>query len=201
MNIVGDLERLFAAVYPYRWLIGFTLLAAAVVVLTTALRRDWFAPVRRHSRLASVVAGAALVIILPVGYYLASPLWTRVELTEASPLTQADGGTVVASGQFSGVDELHYGQGTVSAIETAPGAFVLYFDAFSVQNGPDLYVYLSPSATGYAEGALELGVLQATDGSFSYAVPAGVDPRAYGSVIIWCKQFAFLFATAPLAAV
>ena len=68
---------------------------------------------------------------------------------------------------------------------------------FSVRNGPDLYVYLSPSAKGYAKGALELGKLKATDGSFGYDLPDGADPAAYKSAIVWCKQFAHLFATAP----
>jgi hypothetical protein len=153
------------------------------------------------SHLERLAAPAVFAVALAAGLGLASPPWGDVALTEARPLTQVAGGTVVATGQFYGVDEVHWGQGTVNAIETAPGQFVLSFEAFAVAPGPDLYVYLSPSATGYAEGALELGVLQVTEGSFSYTVPVGVDPRAYGSVIIWCKQFAFLFATAPLAVV
>ena len=122
-------------------------------------------------------------------------------MIEASPLESPAlaGASVVASGQFAGADEFHFGEGLVSVVETAPEQFTLRFEEFSVLNGPDLYVYLSPSADGYAEGGVELGVLKATDGSFNYDVPAGVDPRDYGSVVIWCKAFAVLFATAPLA--
>jgi hypothetical protein len=71
---------------------------------------------------------------------------------------------------------------------------------FSVRNGPDLYVYLSPDPTGYADGVIELGPLKATDGSFNMAVPAGVDPRGAASVVIWCKQFSVQFAVAALGA-
>lgn len=106
----------------------------------------------------------------------------------------------VASGEFTGTDDFHYGSGTASIIETAPGRFTLRFEAFSVRNGPDLFVYLSPGAAGYEDGALELARLKATDGSFNYDLPAGTDPAAFGSALIWCKQFSHLFALAPLSA-
>ena len=102
------------------------------------------------------------------------------------------------AGSFSGTDDFHFGRGTARIIETAPGAYVLRFENFSVRNGPDLYVYLSPNASGYDRAALELGTLKATDGSFGYALPAGIDPADFKSAIIWCKQFSHLFAVAPL---
>jgi hypothetical protein len=107
----------------------------------------------------------------------------------------------VASGSFSGTDDFHFGRGTASIIETAPGTFTLRLEAFSVRNGPDLFVYLSPVADDYADGALELGRLKATDGAFGYELPAGTDPADFASAIIWCKQFSHLFAVAPLATV
>jgi Electron transfer DM13 len=103
----------------------------------------------------------------------------------------------LATGTFHGSDDFHFGTGTARIIETRPGQYRLRFDEFSVRNGPDLYVYLSPSADGYADGALELGKLKATDGSFGYDIPDGVDPSRYASTVVWCKQFSHLFATAP----
>ncbi len=102
------------------------------------------------------------------------------------------------SGSFSGADDFHFGRGTAHLIETAPGVFVVRLADFEVRNGPDLYVYLSPSADGYADGAVELGALKADKGNQNYEVPAGVDPTTAGSVVIWCKQFSVLFAIAPL---
>jgi Electron transfer DM13 len=102
-----------------------------------------------------------------------------------------------ASGAFHGSDEFHFGRGTASIIETAPGRFHVRLEDFSVRNGPDLFVYLSPAADGFAKGALELGRLKATDGSFGYDLPAGTDPADFASAVIWCKQFSHLFATAP----
>ena len=107
--------------------------------------------------------------------------------------------TVVAMGSFHGSDDFHFGRGTASIVETAPGRYRLRFADFSVRNGPDLYVYLSPSADGYADGSLELGRLKATDGAFGYDLPAGTDPADFASAVVWCKQFSHLFATAPLA--
>jgi hypothetical protein len=102
------------------------------------------------------------------------------------------------TGTFKGADDFHFGHGTASLIETAPGSWIVRFADFSVRNGPDLYVYLSPSAKGYDKGALELGTLKATDGSFNYQVPAATDVSRFRSVVVWCKQFAVLFAVAPL---
>jgi hypothetical protein len=101
------------------------------------------------------------------------------------------------SGEFHGSDDFHFGRGTATIIETEPGRFHLRLEDFSVRNGPDLFVYLSPAADGYADGALELGKLKATDGAFGYDLPAGTDPADFASAVIWCKQFSHLFATAP----
>jgi len=43
------------------------------------------------------------------------------------------------------------------------------------------------------------GALKASDGSFNYEIPAGVDIDAVGSVVIWCRAMARSM-TGPLAA-
>ena len=116
----------------------------------------------------------------------------------ASPTASPFVASATLTGSFSGTDDFHFGRGTARIIETAPGAYVLRFENFSVRNGPDLFVYLSPNVSGYDRAALELGTLKATDGSFGYALPAGTDPADFKSAIIWCKQFSHLFAVAPL---
>jgi hypothetical protein len=104
---------------------------------------------------------------------------------------------LVASGEFQGTDEFHFGRGTASIVEIAPGRYRVRLVDFSVRNGPDLYVYLSQKADGYTRSALEVGLLKATDGSFGYDLPAGTDPSVFKSALIWCKQFSHLFAVAP----
>lgn len=103
---------------------------------------------------------------------------------------------VHARGTFAGTDEFHFGRGTASIVEVEPGRFRIQLEEFSVRNGPDLYVYLSPDPDGYVKGSLEVGLLKATDGSFGYDLPPGFDPAAFESALIWCKQFSHLFAVA-----
>lgn len=103
------------------------------------------------------------------------------------------------SGTFSGADEFHFGRGMARLIETSPGEYTLRLERFAVRNGPDLHVYLSPVANGHDDGAIELGQLKADRGNQNYAVPGGVDVAGAAGVVIWCKQFSVLFATAPLS--
>ena len=121
--------------------------------------------------------------------------------TPESPQPTAFAPRRVATGSFRGTDDFHFGRGTAAIVETEPGRYRLRLEDFSVRNGPDLFVYLSPAADDYADGALELGRLKATDGAFGYDLPPGTDPAAFASAIIWCKQFSHLFAVAELAAI
>ena len=114
---------------------------------------------------------------------VARPAWTP-----AAPRT----------GRFAGTDDFHFGRGTAILREVAPGRWVVRLEDFSVRNGPDLYLVLSPDRKGYADEAIEVGRLRATDGSFNMRVPEGTDVSDVSSVLIWCKQFSHLFAVAPL---
>ena len=260
MRILGDLERAFASsIYPLR--LPLAILAAALVagLVVLAWRRGWLAAARRHPARGAAVVLVALLVAVPAGWYLASPLFIRTELREAAPViatatgaeaspvtgggapsapavsvatptlptastaSAAPAASIVPStpapaatpapatptatpellalaGEFSGADDFHFGRGRAILLETEPGRHVLRFEDFSVRNGPDLYVYLSPDPAGYAEGAIELGRLRATDGDFNTAIPAGVDVSQARSVVIWCREFAVLFAVAPLEA-
>jgi hypothetical protein len=117
-----------------------------------------------------------------------------------SPSTSAppNPAPIVRRGSFVGADDFHFGRGRATLVVDPDGSHTLRFDDFSVRNGPDLYVYLSPDPAGYADGAIELGRLRATDGSFNTPIPPGTDVAGARSVLIWCKQFAVLFAVASL---
>lgn len=238
MNLIGDLERLFATnVYPLRVPIAIGLGLVVVGAVLVARRRGWLAAAGRHPGRTGAIAVVALAVTLPIAWYLASPLFIRTELVEPLPAAVGASATpapdvssddpmsspersatvslepsmaptpeptpfepaTLATGSFRGADDFHFGSGTARIIETAPGRFSLRLEDFSVRNGPDLYVYLSPEAAGYADGALVLGTLKATDGSFGYELPPDTDPSDYASAVIWCRQFAVLFAVAPLA--
>lgn len=129
----------------------------------------------------------------------------------ASPETESTAPTIETGpplprqthvGTFMGADDFHFGRGTARLIETAPGAYTLRFEDFSVRNGPDLFVYLTPDPMGGSiDGAINLGKLKATDGAFNYELPPGTDIAQFRAAIVWCRQFAVLFAAAELAAV
>jgi hypothetical protein len=79
-------------------------------------------------------------------------------------------------------------------------------DNFEVGPGPKYHVYLMPKAGIRTAGAVkgqmfvDLGRLRSFKGSQRYAIPPGVDPSKYGSVIIWCEQFSVLISPADLKA-
>jgi Electron transfer DM13 len=238
MSLLGDLGGWFlAVVYDNRFAVGALGAILVAGLLLVARRRHWAAAVRRHPVAASVAVVAGLVVLVPVGWYLVSPVFVRTELVEpplavaARPtvrVTPAAAGsstptvppaatspsppsarpvaptappwvpTPPRSGTFTGTDDFHFGRGTATLHETSPGEWTIRLEDFSVRNGPDLYVYLSPARNGYADGAIEVAKLKATDGSFNVRLPAGTDPAGARSVLIWCKQFSHLFAYATL---
>lgn len=219
MEWLGDLERAFATnLYPLRVPIGIAMLLGVVALAVVARRRGWLAAAARHPRRAVVLGALAIALVAPTAWYLGSPLFIRTALSEPVPTATGapgapsgpagsppvsaspapSGGSDDRSGEFTGADEFHFGSGTARLVETGPGAWVIRFEQFSVRNGPDLFVYLSPDPSGYVPGAVELGRLKATDGDFNTDVPPGTDVAAVRSVVIWCKQFAVQFAVAAL---
>jgi hypothetical protein len=244
MRSIGDLANDVAAwLYEARLPVAIVSVALLVVLVVAAIRLGWVAAAGRHPARTGLVVVAALVVMLPIGWYLGSPIFIRTSLVEPVPLPAASvpppatssspsGApgvasptpasspappavdatepaapptpsafvpTTLATGSFVGTDDFHFGRGTASMVEIEPGRYHLRLDDFSVRNGPDLYVYLSPDPAGWTEDAFEVGKLKATDGAFGYDLPAGTDPSRFRSALIWCKQFSHLFATAAFA--
>lgn len=106
----------------------------------------------------------------------------------------------VAGGAFYGID--HSAEGTATVYEL-DGRYVLRFeDDTDIQNGPDLYVWVLPSAD-YSGGTpgeyLDLGKIKGNVGGQNYELPAEFDPDVHRFVLIWCLRFTVPFAAAPLA--
>jgi hypothetical protein len=227
MEWIGDLERAFAAIiYPNRVAIAMGGLAIVVVLVVVARRRRWDRPIRRHPVRTAAILVPVLAVAVPLSWYLASPLVLSTTIDEPAPIVgvvdssptpsprsggpsgaASEGPPTLAptspplalSGTLVGADEFHFGRGTARLIETSPGTYVLRLEDFAVRNGPDLFVYVSPSAAGYVDGAIELGRLKADAGNQNYEIPASFDPSTAGSVVIWCRQFSVQFAVAPLS--
>jgi hypothetical protein len=167
-------------------------LASPIWIRTQLIEPDAVADVVAGGVPAAAPSPSPPAIVVPTGSEAATAPTPAV----AQPPPFA--ARTVSSGPFHGTDEFHFGRGSARIVETSPGTYTLRVADFSVRNGPDLYVYLSPDPEGYSDRALELGKLKATDGAFGYALPAGTDPGDFASAIIWCKQFSHLFAVAPL---
>lgn len=175
------------------------------IVLAVGLPLTWYlaSPIWVRTELlepepaAEVVAVASPSPASPVAG-APSPSASAAPPASATPQPTPFAPRAIAAGEFHGTDDFHFGRGTARIVETAPRTYTLRLTDFSVRNGPDLYVYLSPDANDYDDGALELGKLKATDGAFGYDLPPGTDPADFASAIIWCKQFSHLFAVAPL---
>ena len=110
---------------------------------------------------------------------------------------------VVATGMFIHAnprDPIHYGKGKLTVYHD----LVHLNSDFEVGPGPKYHVYLVPEkyvvpSTNVAKTMfVDLGRLKAFKGSQNYPVPAGVDLRKYGSVVIWCEQFGVLISPATL---
>ena len=109
----------------------------------------------------------------------------------------------VANGQFihaNPKDPIHFGKGKVTVYQD-----LLHLEPdFEVGPGPKYHVYLVPEAnvvpsTNVARTMfVDLGRLKAFKGSQNFPVPAGVDLRKFGSVVIWCEQFGVLISPATL---
>ena len=146
----------------------------------------------KWSRRRTILVLALAALAVPA-WYLGSPLFIVTRGNEAPP---AQFVTVIATGTFVGGEPGHHNSGKATIL-TDGSAYVVRFEEFSVTNGPDIHVFLAKGPR-VAAGDLDLGSVKATEGSSNYAVPGGVDPRAYGYVVIWCVPFSVQFGYAPL---
>jgi hypothetical protein len=205
MNIFGDIERLLVELWPFRVPLSIGAIVAIGALVYFAWRRGWFSVARAHPRTSIVAVVLVLAITGPAGWILGSPLFIRSELVEETPVAALasadDGASTVATGEWSGADDFHFGSGRASLVKSADGSLILSLEDFSVQNGPDLFVYVSSDPDGWNEEAVNLGALKATDGTFSYQIPDGIEAADIGSAVVWCRAFGVLFASAPLAPV
>lgn len=207
---------------------GLVLAAVGLEVLSGVPRErlEGFAPRRRPLAWVAaapfLLAGAAAGVWLSL--YLVQPLFDQgTELDEALSFAVAtstaaagtdgmdsgggqtgaasDAGVLVAQGELMGADSFHTGEGRVLIVEGPDGLGTLRFEDYSVRNGPDLHVYLTPDEGGdvHTDGAIDLGAVRATRGNVNYEIPEGVDLSSFRGAVIYCEPFSVVFASATLA--
>lgn len=115
---------------------------------------------------------------------------------------RAPGASTVATGDFYRIDQVGRGRATIYRLPN--GRYALRLDDFYVSANIDLEIRLSPlrkprTTRQYQSApARLLAPLDVTTGSMNFLVPAGIDPRRYGSLVIWCPIIASAYAAATL---
>ena len=136
--------------------------------------------------------------------------WTaRVEQQVDVPLVEpplaamsAPGTRTVATGDFFRIDQV--GRGRLTLYRLANGRHALRLRNFYVTPNVDLEIRFSPlrkprTTRQYLSAPARLvAPLDVTTGSMNFTVPAGVDPRRYRSVVIWCPLITSAYAAATL---
>lgn len=144
-----------------------------------------------------ITHGIALAIGFAGGIYVL-PILTAPPAPENSEIT-AMAGQARFSAEFrrdlAGSDFLHWGEGKVSI---TPAAVALQG---KLAPGPDYKLYFSPEFVDNKADFLRLKAQMLRVGdvktfeNFVVPLPAGVDPAAYNSVVVWCETFeAFITA-------
>ena len=121
-----------------------------------------------------------------------------------TPTPTPAGAVKLKVGEFMDQDSIHRGSGTAIIYRGPDGSLLLRLENFSVTNGPDLHVYLSPhhnpdrGGQVRAAGYVDLGELKGNRGNQNYPIPAGVDIGIQQSVVIYCVPFSVVFSVAML---
>jgi hypothetical protein len=158
-----------------------------------------------------LVGVGAVAVALLVAVALIGP--SDFFLPEQSTLVQEGAATtgdeVLARGTFVGAAG-HDVSGTVLLLRDDAGLY-LRFENYSQQQGPDVFVYVTPSSTPDTTSEIDAGTRVLVDGgadggestkegTFTQRLPDGVTAEEVGGVGIWCDRFATPFGYAELSA-
>lgn len=110
--------------------------------------------------------------------------------------------SVLATGQFTTVEQEKPTAGTARVIEENGQRYLEFDAAFTTATGPDVEVVFHrdsvvPVNLDEAD-YVTLAPLQSFDGAQRYAIPEDMDLSAFNSVAIWCAEFNVTFGYAAL---
>lgn len=129
------------------------------------------------------------------------------ENTETSSNPEEAGSTTLKSGSFEGKTG-HTVKGTVKLVEV-DGEKYLRFENYTQTQGPDVFVYLTPSKTPDTseeisearkiriEGGPDGGEIT-KEGNFNQKLPDDIEVSKYNGVAIWCDAFSVPFGYASI---
>jgi hypothetical protein len=115
--------------------------------------------------------------------------------TRAAAPSPSAAATRLLAGSLRGID--HHAEGGVALYRVGDGVR-LRFEDVDIEGTPTPSVHLVPEGRESPKGGTRLGGLKGEKGSFSYAVPAGLDLSRGWSVLVWCDRYAVPIAAADL---
>jgi hypothetical protein len=136
-------------------------------------------------------------------WHLAIAQQVDVPLVEPpTPAMTAAGATPVSSGSFYNIDKTGIGKATV--YRQADGRYAVRLEDFFVSPNTELELRLSAVEAPHSSQEFSaapsdvVATLDVTAGSLNYAVPAGVDPTKYKSIVVWCVAIKSAYAAVTL---
>ena len=113
---------------------------------------------------------------------------------------------VVFSGEWERESRWTTFEGSWSIVKNGDSYQVVLGDDFEAKKAPDLKIFLSKAALGDISGknAVSKGdpvlvaKLTSYKGKASYAIPAGINPADYTTIIIHCEEYSKLWGGSPL---
>lgn len=150
--------------------------------------------------------GVALVIVVAVGLF-AAPLFLPEKAKQVDEAA-LEGEATLVQGAFRG-SAGHDVSGVVRIIEV-DGVHYLRFENYEQTQGPDVFVYLTPSSSPDDYDEIRAGVKirlgggadggeSTKEGSFNQRLPDDLDVSSFHGVGIWCDRFRVPFGYASLA--
>lgn len=135
--------------------------------------------------------GIAVAIGFALGVYLLPILTAPPSPDQAMLEAQSEGAqfTATLTRDLRGSDFLHWGEGEISITSDQ----IIHMGALAP--GPDYMVYLTTEFVEHEDefnpikaGAALIGPVKTFEG-FLLDIPAGIDPAAYTTVVVWCEAF------------
>lgn len=83
----GDLERIAADLYPYRWPILAGVLITVGALIAFGYRKGWHMRIWRHRLAVGILGTPLLALMIYIGYDLGSPLFTSKTVEEEFPFS------------------------------------------------------------------------------------------------------------------
>jgi hypothetical protein len=155
----------------------------------------------------TIVALGVAALVVVGGVFVFDVFFAAEASTQVDDAVLPAGAVVLSEGRFEGKAG-HDVSGRVQLVEL-DGTHYLRFVNYEQEQGPDVFVYLTPAEdpdTG-AEIAAGRRILvdggadggeSTVEGTFLQRLPGDVDPADYRGVGIWCDRFRTPFGAATL---